>query len=239
MAIKKQFNKIHIAALAVLVLTILVYLPSLSNGWTNWDDHVYVLENYLVLGHNWSALLTTPISANYHPITMISLTMDHVIWGTEAFGYHLTNLVVHGICTVLVFYFIQNLQFRQTFWLPFFVALLFGIHPMHVESVAWISERKDVLYGSFFVAGLIVYLSYLKTSKFKYLAVTFVLFLCAVLSKAMAVVFPIILILLDWYLEKNPWSTKRLLEKIPFLLVSLIFGTDNGHAINKKDTDIR
>src|SRR5206468_1471053 len=104
-----------------------------------------------------------------------------------------------------------------------FVSLLFGIHPMHVESVAWVAERKDVLYTFFFLAGLITYLRYDETKKLAWILFTFLLFVLSVLSKAMAVVFPIVLLLIDYYKGKK--ITFRLVaEKIPFLVVSMVGG---------------
>ncbi len=208
----------------LLLITLLVYLPSLNNGWTNWDDQVYVLENIYLQTHDWMALLTQSFSSNYHPLTMISLGIDHVFWGEDAFGYHLTNLIFHLCATGLVFVFVRRLAPERSWLTAAFTALIFGIHPLHVESVAWISERKDVLYCTFFVGGLISYLRYIKKLEKKYLYLAFLLFLLSVLSKAMAVVFPVILILIDWYRQDRPLNKMVLLEKIPFFIVSLGFG---------------
>lgn len=209
---------------AILFVTLFTYLPSLKNDWTNWDDPTYVTENPALIGHNWSSLLCEPFSLNYHPVTMISLGIDHAVWGADAFGYHLTNLLWHLLATALVFFLVRRLAPARTWFTAIFAALLFGIHPLHVESVAWISERKDVLYVSFFLAGLLSYLQYLKKLDNKWLGITFICFVLSVLSKAMAVVFPVILLLIDWYRADRPLRGRVLLEKIPFLLVSLLFG---------------
>jgi tetratricopeptide (TPR) repeat protein len=217
-------NKQDLLPLAcVLGFTLILYIKSLNNGWTNWDDDVYVMENIHLLHHNWLALVSKPFSLNFHPLTMLTLGLDHVIWGSNPFGFHLSNLLFHLMATSLVFVFIRKLAPRRSWFTATFTALVFAIHPMHVESVAWISERKDVLYMTFFMAGLISYLRYVKKQESKYILFAFLFFLMSVLSKAMAVVFPIILILLDWYM-KRPFNKRAWLEKIPFLIVSVIFG---------------
>ncbi|GJM31134.1 MAG: O-GlcNAc transferase [Saprospiraceae bacterium] len=209
--------------LGLVVLTFIAFFPSLQNGFTNWDDPVYVTENSFIFNANWGALISEPFSLNYHPLTMLSLGINYQISGLEPFGYHLTNLLLHLINTVLVFLFIQRLAPKSSIFVPFFTALVFGIHPMHVESVAWISERKDVLYVLFFLAGLITYLRYRQNQENKWLIITLVLFLLSLLSKAMAVVFPVILVLIDWYQGRKN-DQKAWLEKVPFFALSLFFG---------------
>ncbi len=214
-------NRVYLIAL--LVVTFIAFFPSLQNGFTNWDDPVYVTENSQLFNADWGALLTEPFSLNYHPLTMLSLGINYQISGLEPFGYHLTNLLLHLINTLLVFFFILRLAPKASIFVPFFTALIFGIHPMHVESVAWISERKDVLYVLFFMAGLITYLRYREKQEMKWLLITGLLFVLSLLSKAMAVVFPVVLILIDWFkgrkLDQRAW-----LEKVPFFALSLFFG---------------
>lgn len=218
-----SFKAYQLYLAALVAVTFIAFFPSLQNGFTNWDDPVYVTENSFLFNANWGALFSEPISLNYHPLTMLSLAINYQISGLEPFGYHLTNLVLHLINTVLVFFFILRLAPKNSIFVPFFTALLFGIHPMHVESVAWISERKDVLYVLFFLSGLITYLRYREKQETKWLLITGVLFLLSLLSKAMAVVFPVILLLIDWFkgrkLDQRAW-----LEKVPFFVLSLFFG---------------
>ena len=236
-------------ALAV-VLTFIAFLPSLQNGFTNWDDNLYVTENPMIYGlgvKNIKAIFSQPIAANYHPITMLSLAINYQFSGHEAFGYHLVNLLLHLANIVLVFYFIWLLS-KGKKWVAFVAAVLFGIHPMHVESVAWIAERKDVLYSFFFFLGLISYLQYRVKRTRRLYIFTFTWFLLSVLSKPAAVVFPVVLILLDYWRFSQSSSTKKrwnwqkiLLPKIPFFLVSFIMGiitiyTQSPKAIGAIDT---
>ncbi len=215
---------------AVVVITFICYSGSLNNGWTNWDDNVYVAENPLVTslsGDNVSSIFSTAnhVSLNYHPITILSLAIDYHFSEYSAHTYHFTNLLFHLFNTALVFWFIFLLSGRRT-EVAAIVALFFGIHPMHVESVAWISERKDVLYAFFFMASLIVYLRYLESEGRKQLLLytaAIALFLLSILSKAMAVVLPVVLLLIDYYKERKI-DKRMILEKLPFFALSILFG---------------
>jgi protein O-mannosyl-transferase len=167
-------------------------------------------------------IFETPVSNNYHPITILSLAFNYQHGKLAPFGYHLENVIFHVLNTILVFFFIFLLT-RRNLLMAVIVSLFFGIHPMHVESVTWVSERKDVLYVFFFIAGLITYLRYSETKKITWYYFTLLLFILSCLSKGMAVVFPVILLLID-YLQGVKWERRLLLEKIPFFLISMIFG---------------
>lgn len=207
----------------ILILTYISFAPSMDNEWTNWDDPVYVLENPLITNLNTPTkdLLTKPVSLNYHPLTMLSLKWNYESVKTEPHAYHLTNVLLHLINTALVFFFI--LMLSESLVMAVFVSALFGVHPMHVESVSWISERKDVLYVLFFVLGMICYLKYLDTKKVLWMIITVTVFILSCLSKAMAVVFPVVLLLID-YLKNRELNFKIVLEKIPLFIISLIVG---------------
>lgn len=221
-----QQHKFALLALAaILLLTTFLYLPSLQNGFTNWDDSVYVTQNVMITqlsgDHLWQ-MLTQPVAGNYHPLTMLSLALDYQLGGLNATVFHRTNMLLHLLNTLLVFVFVYLLTKRK--WLVAgLTALWFGIHPMHVESVAWVAERKDVLYSCFFLTGLVAYLQFLKTEKWAWLGGTFVLFLLSLLAKPAAVVFPVVLLLIDYFWDR-PFSKKILVNKIPFFLLSLLFG---------------
>lgn len=210
---------------AVVAATCVAYLPSLGNGFTNWDDPVYVTGNTLVMGplvRNLGSLLTTPVSLNYHPLTMLSLALDRSVQGAGPRGFHLTNLLFHLLNTALAFRLAYLLSGRRTA-VAAVTGLLFGLHPMHVESVAWISARKDVLYACFFLAGLLAWLRYRRSGRRLDYAFVFLLFLASVLAKAMAVVFPLVLILIE-YLQGRRLGRKLLLETLPYFVVSAGFG---------------
>lgn len=209
----------------LLVITFVIYLPALSNGFTNWDDGEYILDNkYLALtAENLSQLFTRNVVGNIHPLTMFSLGIDHAFGGTtDAFPYHLTNVLLHLINTALVFFLTLRLSNDKTA-VALISALFFAIHPMHVESVAWISARKDVLYTAFFLGSLIWYLRYKDTGNWGWYALAFLAAVASGLAKPAAVVLPVVMLLIDFY-QGRLSGLKTWLEKIPFLGLSIAVG---------------
>ena len=210
----------------ILIITCISYLPSLKNEFTNWDDPLYVIENALLNNFpgDVKAIFSANVASNYHPLTILSYALEYKVWGLNPVPFHVDNLILHLLNTLLVFWFIFLLSGRKI-EVAFIVALFFGIHPMHVESVAWISARKDLLYTLFFISGLVSYYYYLHKEKNKILlyAVIFILFMLSLLSKAVAVSFPLVMFLMDIYSGRriNKWV---FIEKIPFLISSIIFG---------------
>lgn len=232
----------------LFVICILAFLPMVKNGFIGtWDDGIYILQNQLLHDLSWQGVIKIfsygdefqKISNNYHPFTILSLAINYKISGLSPASYHITNFVFHGLNAVFVFIFVFILSRRRM--LPSVISgLLFAIHPMHVESVAWVSERKDVLYTFFFLAGLIAYLKYREDEKIWKLGVALLLFIFSCLSKAMAVSFPLILLLVD-YFQRRRFSWKLIIEKIPFFIIALVIGLMAIHlqsisAINKFET---
>jgi len=210
----------------ILLITLTCLFPTLQNDWVNWDDDSYVLRNQIVQSlavENISAMFTSPHQVGlYHPLTLFSLAVDYHFWETDAFGFHLTNLLLHLLNTCLVFVFFKKINSSQT--VAFFAALLFGIHPMHVESVAWISARKDVLYTFFFMLSIISYLYYSRKSekrKIFWYTCAVIGFACSLLSKSLAFTLPLVLVLLD-YLNKRSFSPSYILDKLPFFLLTSV-----------------
>lgn len=225
---KRLFKSKVISAVVAIVITFIAFYPTLNNGWVNWDDDAYVLQNNLLttldLGGIIAIFKEPNVVGNYHPLTVLSLAADHAISGKEAFTYHLHNLLLHVLNVLLVFLFIFKL-FKNN-QVAFIVAILFGIHPMHVESVAWISARKDVLYTAYLMLGLISYLVYSESEptlkRRSWYLVSFILFSCSLLSKGVAMVFPAYLFLID-YLKHRKVSANYLLNKLPFIALSGVF----------------
>jgi len=207
--------------LSILLVTGICFFPMLKNQLTNWDDEYYVVQNTLLRGPDWAGIFTQPIVSNYHPVTILTLALNYSMTQLDPFSYLILNLLLHLINTGLVFYFIWLISGKKV-WVTAFTAIVFGIHPMHVESVAWISERKDVLYTLFFLLSLIQYWRYLGTSKKKNLIFCFLFFALSLLSKPAAIVLPFVLVLLDYW-HGRPIAKKSLLEKIPFLFLSIVF----------------
>jgi len=215
--------------------TLMVYLPALQNVFVNFDDGPYVYENAFIRTLDWPFVRDSFLGfhyLNWHPLTMISYAVDYRLWGLDPFGYHLTNVLLHsantflaGVLTALL------LKAGCGQRPPVFVyaataasALLFGLHPLHVESVAWISGRKDVLSGFFFLLALISYLRYAASArKALYYTATFVLSALAMMSKPIAVTLPVVFLILDYYPLRRPLVFRTaVLEKFPFAALSCL-----------------
>ena len=195
--------------------------PMLKNEFTNWDDEFYVVNNQLLRGPDWKGIFSKQVLGNYHPLTMLSYAFNFAISGLDPFSYLLVNYLFHIVNTLLVFYFIWNLSGKNKF-IAAFVALIFGVHPMHVESVAWVAERKDVLYTFFFLLSLIQYWIFLTKAKKKNLVLCFLFFVLSLLSKPAAIVLPLVLFLLDYWHGQS--LKKNIKFKIPFFVLSILFG---------------
>jgi len=212
---------------AITLVTVLAFAPAIQNGFTGWDDPAYVTDNQLIrdpsLG-NLRFMFSTFFEGNYHPLTMASLATDYRLWRLNPKGYHTTNVVLHVLGTWAVFWLI--LLLTGSVAMSAITALFFGIHPVHVESVAWISGRKDLLYALFYLCACISYVKWVrgKRTRSRYYLSALVLFVFALLSKGMAVTLPVALILIDLYLDGVRSVRRRLLEKVPFFLLSVAFG---------------
>jgi len=220
--------------MAALFISVWVaFSPALDNDFVSWDDPAYVLENPMVLHPNdarsgdvWS----TPVSLNYHPLTMMTLQWNSASAERprpsdppSAGPFILTNIWLHALNTVLVLLFIHGLT-RGDLAAAAFCAAVFAVHPMHVESVVWVSERKDVLYAFFFLAGLITWLKWSRGGATWWYAATVLLFIASCLSKAMAVVFPVVLLLVDMWEKRSLLTIRPWLEKVPLFAISVLFG---------------
>jgi lipoprotein NlpI len=218
----------------VLVATWIAYKPALENDFTYWDDPTYVTENPMLIfpgAENQAKIWREPVSLNYHPLTMYSLSLNFkakkVGDKPVARPFIQTNILLHLANTLLVFFFAFSMSGKR--WqVGVLTAALFGIHPMHVESVAWVSERKDVLYVLFFMSALLSYLRYQRKGGLHWYVLTLGLFVLSCLSKAMAVALPLVLVLIDFYegklIQAGTLHWKTALEKIPFFGLSLFFG---------------
>jgi protein O-mannosyl-transferase len=220
--------------LAICVTTFICFHYTLNNQFTNWDDDYYVTNDVYIRAftpHNLKVIFTEDITKNnYHPLCMLSLAVNYFFAGLNPWSYYLTNILIHIGNVLLVFFLFVQLCRRLKMadaaglFIASFGALWFGIHPMHVESVAWIAERKDVLYACFYIAGLLTYLRYIDAGEKKWLWITFLLFVASCLSKPMAVVFPMSLLCFDILLQRQ-LSKKLLTEKAVFFLFSLLIGS--------------
>jgi tetratricopeptide (TPR) repeat protein len=207
----------------IIILTLVAYIPALNAGFVNWDDGDYVYDNILIRdASNLKQLLSTSVQGNHHPLTMLSLMFNYMISGNEAWSYHLLSLLLHLVNCWLV-YRLAWLLSNSNAVVAFITSLFFAIHPLHVESVAWISERKDVMYSLFFLAGHIAFLKYIDSGSKKQYWLAFLLMLLSLVSKPAAVIFPVSLFCMD-ILRRRKFSFRLIAEKIPFLIPAVIMG---------------
>ena len=215
----------HYWLLLPLLLTFILYLPSLKNDFVpNWDDGGYVLEYEPIQSidpENIKEIFTSFYKGNYHPLTTTMYAAVYAIDGDNAFLFHLLNLILHCANVWLVFLLIRGIFKKQA--LAFWVALIFGIHPMHVESVAWISELKDVLYTFVYLLSLLAYLSFQSSRHTQKLLLSLIFFLLSLLSKSAAVTLPLVILILD-YARNSRINLRYIVERIPYFLLAGIFG---------------
>jgi|CXWL01.1.fsa_nt_gi Flp pilus assembly protein TadD len=209
------------------VLTFLVYGASLGNRFVAWDDNYVINFNPVVRGFTWEHLVkafTTFVDPElYNPVTFVSYQLDYTIGGLKPFIFHFHNLVLHTLNAILVTWFLFILSKKK--WIAIVCGLIFAIHPLNTEAVAWASARKDTLSTFFFLLSLIGYLYSNNTSHRSRLhyALSLLAFTLGLLSKVMIITLPIVLLLID-YLKKRTWSKNISLEKIPYVVLSGIFG---------------
>lgn len=220
-------NKRYEIFLLLLIATTAIFItfhPVLYNSFLNWDDNIYVTQNPLIKDLTWQntkEIFSTFVSGNYHPIPLLSYGIEYHFINGDPFYYHLNNLILHLINFVLVFFLISKID--KNIFTALFTALFFAIHPFKVEPVAWISSRKDLIYGLFIICSMIYYLSYLQKKRLKFYFLSIVFFVLSLLSKAMSLAFPFVLLLFDFYSGRKI-TKKEILEKIPFIVVAILFG---------------
>ncbi len=277
-------NTRYYLAASVSLLTAVVYLRVLHYQFIDWDDVYYVKENPHIRSLDLSLLKWSFLDfyiANWHPLTWLSHAADYAVWGLNPFGHHLTNIVLHAANTFIVVLLVARLvdtvngkqyevssrgpsayslvpgsHSRFTLIAAGVTGLFFGLHPLHVESVAWVAERKDLLCAFFFLLGIMTYMRYVSGRAVvtepglrflnKHYFVTLILFILALLSKPMAVSLPAVLLILDWYPFEKVRSLKTLVgaifEKIPFIVLSLsssaltILAQNAGRALISTET---
>jgi tetratricopeptide (TPR) repeat protein len=215
--------KYYIVLAVILLLSFFIYIRSLKNGFV-WDDTIYIINNNLIKDFSWKgikAIFNNFSSDNYAPLTDLINAVQYKISGLNPSAFHLGSLVFHLVNVALVFWFIRLLCNRWE--VAAIAALFFGIHPMQVESVAWVSAGSTLYCAVFFLVSLIAYLYYLRSSLKRYLFFSLLFFILSVLSKPVAVILPVVLLLID-YIKDRKITLKILLEKSPFLILSLVAG---------------
>lgn len=236
-------------AAAASAICFIVYLRALNCEFVNWDDQEYVHNNHLIRNLNLDFLqhiFTTVPYDFYIPLTQLSLAVDYHFWNLDPFGYHLSNIVLHSVNTGLMVFIADRLlrsrlalsaigahQHLLYSTILFLAAMIFSIHPLRVESVVWVAERKDVLNGMFTFGSIIAYLQYAEIQKGKgdggvavlLYVVSFILFLCSLMAKPSSIVLPVILVVIDWYPLGRFQNVKLMriaLEKLPYVVFSVV-----------------
>src|SRR5437667_9457648 len=242
----KPLSRVFYVCLALVAITWLVFGRTLGHDFVSYDDHLYIQDNPIVRnglsaeGLIWA--FTHSHASNWHPLTTLSHMVDCQLFGLNPCGHHFTNVLLHSVAVVLLFRVLQEMT--GVVWRSAFVAALFAIHPLHVESVAWVAERKDVLSGVFFILTLGAYARYARRPSVARYIMMSILFACGLMSKPMLVTVPFVLLLLDhWPLGRGRgmeisgersevrrersvvrgrWSVVRglVVEKIPLLALS-------------------
>lgn len=215
----------------LFLLTVMVYSGVFAASFLNWDDTAYVTENVFLRSlsfENFKHLLSDNFVGNFHPVTMISLALDYAIVGPQAWYFHGMNLLFHLLASWIVYLFFKRLL--NQFQVPvasdvaLILAALFALHPMHVESVAWISERKDVLYSLFFWLSLLFWLKKDESNIQRNYGLALFFFILSLLSKAQAVALVPVIVALDFFKGKFKVQIRKIPGYIPFLLLAAVIG---------------
>ena len=220
---KAFINNNLVVAVIIFVFSVLIYLPSVNNDFV-WDDVIEIKKEYYKFKNKSFTKSLIPRASKtktksyYRPLTFLSLYYDFKIWGNNSFGYHLTNIIINAICSVLVFFLflliLKKFRIRARENIALFSALLFTAHPMHVESVSWIAGRSDILSTMFFLAAFVTHIK--SYEKSLYIILACMLFYLSLLSKEVAVAFPFSILAYEYI------SNKRL-KKDPLVRITAYF----------------
>ena len=209
-------SEILSAAMIIVAAILVVYIPAMQSGFV-WDDDS-MLTNNLVLNENglYRSWFTTA-QINYWPITWTSYWAEHKLWGLNPAGYHITNILIHTACALLIWRILVLLKIPAA-WLA---ALIFAVHPVNVESVAWIAQRKTILAMLFFLITLLLYLKFEGSNDFLFYWLSMGTFILAMLSKGSVVGLPIVLLLIVWW-RKGTITRRDFLHSLPFFAISAV-----------------
>jgi len=227
--IKKGLNNNCIIICLVLLFVFLAYSSALDNKVVIGDDKTLITDNIKIRELDLSSIkkiFSSLTMTTYAPLSELSYAFEYKIFGNSQFVYHLDNVLLHMVVVASLFIICLQCGLNRT--QAVLASLLFGIHPMHVESVAWVSERKEVLYSCFYLLSIISYLKYLDLSKKRFYCFSILLGFCSILSKSMALSLPLILFVFDW-LKGRKMTRKVIYEKLPYFayIIPVAFITYN------------
>lgn len=227
-------RKICLFFLIIFISALISYLNIFRSGFVDWDDNSYITENKNVLKgltlENIKWAFTNLSLGFYYPVTWISHLIDVSLFGLRPWGHHLTSLIIHIFNSFLIFAILRKAGIEEI--KSFFISLIFTVHPLNVESVAWISERKNLLAAFFFFFGIFFYIDYLKTNRMLIYVKSMFAYLLGIMSKPILVMFPFTLILIDILIKKESNDSHKFfkekwkaifINKIPFLIIIPLF----------------
>jgi tetratricopeptide (TPR) repeat protein len=219
-ALKEQ-KFLYLNYALLLSLCVIFYFKMYTAGFLSWDDNDVLVKNYDVHHFNLKAFFTKHYVGNYAPMTMIVFAIEWSLFHGSAFWHHFMNVVLHSFCGILVFKLTLAL-FKNRSW-ALFTAIIFCLHPVQVETVAWVAAKNNIICAIFFLSALICYCRYKENSKKKDLLLSLLLFSLSVLSKPSAICFPLCLFAIDLILEKDQ-NKNSLFEKAPFFIIAILLG---------------
>jgi len=225
LSVMMAWRTILAAALLLVVMTVMAYQPATQCGYV-WDDDVWLTKNPLLTAPDglWRIWFSTNSPSQYFPMVYTTFRFEYALWGFEPFGYHLTNIALHAINVLLLWWLLSQLGIPGA-WLA---AAIFALHPVHVESVAWITERKNVLMTFFFFLSLLAWMrfgdrSHLSRRAWPFYILSLLLYALALFSKTTACTLPAALVLSLW-LKRIPFNAKRWLQIVPYVLLGMAMG---------------
>ncbi len=204
----------------IFLATLLIYLPALHGDYL-WDDDLYITENPAVasadgLAKIWLDPLASP---SPYPLVFTTYWLEYRLWGASAFGYHAVNVILHGVNSILLGVVLRRLAIPGAF----FASAIFAFHPVHVESVAWIAERKDVLSGLFYFLSILSWLNFLDSPRGRHYFLALLFFFASVLSKTVTCTLPVVLLFLAWQRRPEAWR-RRFVLLAPFFAATMALG---------------
>ncbi|MGH7179958.1 MAG: tetratricopeptide repeat protein [Tepidisphaeraceae bacterium] len=205
-------------ALLIAAITLAAYLPVVRAGWV-WDDDTHVTSNFALRDARGLRLIWTRLGATpqYYPLTHTTFWIERRLWGDRPIGYHLTNVILHALCAIVLWRILSHLKLKGAL----LCACIFAVHPINVESVAWVTERKNVLSGVFYMSAALMYL------RGPYLA-ALLLFACALLSKTVTGTLPAALMVILWWKQRR-FPTRDLIRLLPMFALALVAGSLTAH----------
>lgn len=223
MGLSKYVN--YYVFFTICCIIIISFSPLFQANFLDWDDREYIINNpavQVLSFHNIKLFFSKSYLGNYHPLTMLSYSFDYIVGKGNPFYFHITNILLHILNTYLI-YFIVNIISKNRI-IAIITCLMFATHPLSVESVGWIAERKNLLYTFFFLISTLFFIWYINNGNIKNYWLCILFFIFSLLSKGQAVTLPFTLIAIIWIIKKHFFDRKLFFCLIPFFILSMIFG---------------